>query len=72
MNRIRGSSGRELQQRVLQVRRRMIPHGTFPPFEEVLRGAGEAEDPQHSVSSVDHGSGRADGAVEHLTPNRLR
>ncbi|KAL9102568.1 MAG: hypothetical protein Q9163_002286 [Psora crenata] len=41
---------------------------TFPAFEELLRGAGEAEDPQHAVSSVGHGTGWADGSAEHPTP----
>ena len=40
---------------------------TFLAFEELLRGAGEAEDLQHAVLSIGHGSGRASGSAEHPT-----
>ena len=42
--------------------------GPLPSLGQLLRGAGEAQDPQHAVSSVEHGSGTADGAAEHCIP----
>ncbi len=40
----------------------------LPSFEELLGGNGDAQDPHHAGSCLDHGSGRADGAVGHPNP----
>ncbi len=42
--------------------------GPLPSVEELLGDAGGAQGPQHAVSSVDHGSGRANDAAENPTP----
>ena len=41
--------------------------GPFLSIEEVQCGAGEAQEPQNAVSSVEHGSLKVDGAAERLT-----
>lgn len=41
----------------------------LPSLEELLRDTGETQVPQRAATSVDHESERADGAVEHPTPN---
>ncbi|KAK3166763.1 hypothetical protein OEA41_009888 [Lepraria neglecta] len=41
--------------------------GPFLSTEEVQCGAGEAQEPQNAVSSVEHGSRKVDGAAERLT-----
>lgn len=43
-------------------------NGPLLSFEEVLRGAGDAQDPRRTVSSIDHKSQRADGAAEYPPP----
>jgi len=41
---------------------------TLPAFKEFLRVAGEAEDLQYAVSSIGHGSRRANSSAENPTP----
>ncbi|KAL8722405.1 MAG: hypothetical protein Q9181_007494 [Wetmoreana brouardii] len=41
----------------------------LPSLEELLCDAGGAQEPQRTATIVDHRSERADGAVEHSTPN---
>ena len=43
-------------------------NGPLSSVEELLGDAGGAQGSQHAVSSVDHGSGRANGAAKHPTP----